>query len=141
MNEALPILILAAGVGQLSVLVASALVPFRLDWRHELASLSKLHRQMYWVYGGYVVLSIIAFGLISIFHSAELANGSALARSLCLYIAVFWAIRLALQGVFDVKAYLSVWWLKLGYRSLTVLFTAFTVIYAWTAVMSGKGYW
>ena len=138
MNEALRILILTAGFGQLTVLTASALVPLRLDWHTELQSLSKLHRQMYWVYGGYVVVSIIAFALISIFHSVELAGGSGLARSLCLYIAVFWGIRLVLQGVFDVKAHLSTWWLRLGYHGLTVLFIAFTLIYGWAAVCSGN---
>jgi len=66
MNEKLPLLIYLAGFGQLSVLIASALVPNKLDWKNEFRPLSRLHRQMYWVYGGYVVLSIIAFGLISI---------------------------------------------------------------------------
>ena len=76
MAEALPNLLFAAGIGQLCVLIASALVPFRLDWREQLRSLSRLHRQMYWVYGGYVVLSIIAFGLLSILNARELASGS-----------------------------------------------------------------
>jgi hypothetical protein len=39
-------------VGQLGVLIASSLVPFRLNWRQEFKALSRLHRQMYWVYGG-----------------------------------------------------------------------------------------
>ncbi len=73
MNITADQLIFAAGIGQLSVLVASALVPIRLNWRHEFASLSPLHRQMYWVYGGYVVLSIVAFGLISLLHHEEIA--------------------------------------------------------------------
>jgi hypothetical protein len=45
-------LVFVAGILQLSVLVASSLVPFQLDWRKELASLPKLHRQLYFVYGG-----------------------------------------------------------------------------------------
>ena len=127
-------LIFLAGLGQFSVLVASALVPFRMNWRTELASLSRLHRQMYWVYGGYVVLSIVAFALFSVLHAEELAAGSALARGLCLYIAVFWGVRVVLQAVFDVKEHLTTWWLKLGYLVLTVLFACFTAIYAWAAL-------
>jgi len=126
-------LIFAAGIGQLSVLLASMLVPFHMNWKQELKSLSRLHRQMYWVYGGYVVLSIIAFGLISITNSAELVSGSGLARSFCGYVAVFWGVRLALQRVFDVRPHLTTWWLKLGYKGLSVLFAGFTVIYGWTA--------
>ncbi len=79
-QELMPRLIFLAGVGQLGVLLASALVPFQLKWKTELAPLSRLHRQMYWVYGGYVVLAIAAFGLISLFNARELANGGGLAR-------------------------------------------------------------
>ena len=134
MREFLPTLIFLAGAAQLCVLIASALVPLRLKWNTELAVLSRLHRQMYWVYGGYVVLAIVAFGLISLFNSAELANGSGLARSVCGYIAVFWGIRLSLQLILDVKEHLSNWWLKLGYNLLTILFASFTLLYGYAAL-------
>jgi hypothetical protein len=127
-------LLFAAGVAQLGVLVASAIVPFRLNWRTELGSLSRLHRQMYWVYGGYVVLSIVSFALLSLFNARELAQGSGLAKGVCLYIAVFWGVRVALQGVFDVKEHLNAWWLRAGYIALTLLFAALTIVYAWAAV-------
>jgi hypothetical protein len=135
MRETLPGLIFAAGIGQLCVLVASALVPRRLNWRVEFAKLSRLHRQMYWVYGGYVVLSIIALGVISIVNAEELAGGGRLARSVCAYIAVFWAVRLSLQPVLDVKEHLTAWWLAAGYHLLTLLFISFTVIYALAALL------
>ena len=129
-NELLARLIFAAGLGQAAVLCASALVPFRLNWREDLRSLSRLHRQMYWVYGGYVVLSIVAFALLSIFNARELAAGGGLARGVCAYIAVFWGVRLALQAVFDVKGHLTAWWLRIGYFVLTLLFAGFTLVYA-----------
>ena len=134
MDAVLARLIFLAGIGQLGVLIASALVPFRLNWREGLRPLGRLQRQMYWVYGGYVVLSIVAFAVLSIFNATELASGGRLARSFCAYVAVFWGIRVILQGVFDVKEHLTTWWLKLGYVVLTVLFLAFTVIYAWSAI-------
>jgi hypothetical protein len=135
MREALPKLIFLAGLGQLSVLTASALVPLRLNWRREFEVLSRLHRQMYWVYGGYVVLSIIAFGVISLVNAHELASGTRLARSVCAYIAIFWAIRLSLQPVLDVKEHLKTWWLAAGYRLLTVLFAFFVTVYALAATL------
>jgi hypothetical protein len=122
-------LIFAAGLGQASLLIASSLVPSRLHWREELQSLPRLHRQMHWVYGGYVVLSIIAFALLSTIYARELAAGGGLARGVCAYIAVFWAVRLGLQAVFDVKAYLTAWWMKAGYVALTMLFASFTIVY------------
>ncbi len=127
-------LIFTAGIGQLGILVASALVPFQLNWREELRSLSRLHRQMYWVYGGYVVLSIVAFGLICLFNANELASGSGLARAFCGYVAVFWGVRLALQAVFDAGEHLTRWWLRAGYRALTLLFVSFTTVFAWAAL-------
>jgi hypothetical protein len=134
MRDVLPTLIFAAGIGQLSVLVASALVPIRLRWREAFQTLPRLHRQMYWVYGGYVVLSIIAFGIISLTNAHELASGSRLARSMCGYMAVFWGIRLSLQAVLDVKEHLVAWWLVAGEYALTLLFLFFTAVFATAAV-------
>lgn len=130
-------LVFAAGLGQAAVLFASALVPSQLNWREELRPLSRLHRQMYWVYGGYVVLSIVAFASLSIFNAAELAGGGRLGRAVCAYIAVFWGVRLALQAVFDVKEHLTTWWLKTGYMELTLLFASFTFVYALATLAVG----
>ena len=132
-NVSLSTLIFAAGCGQLSVLVASALVPVRLNWKEIFKQLPRLHRQMYWVYGGYTVLSIISLGLISIFNADELAAGSGLARAFCAYAAVFWAIRISLQPVLDVKEHLKTWWLTVGYHMLTLWFLSFTLIFGYAA--------
>ncbi len=105
MDSALARLICIAGFSQLSILIASAVVPFRLNWQRDLQVLPRLHRQMYWTYGGYVVLSIVAFAIISIVNADELAAGGVLARSFCAYVAVFWGIRCGLQAVLDVKIY------------------------------------
>jgi hypothetical protein len=134
MRELLPNLIFWAGAAQLSVLVASALVPIRLKWQTQLNVLPRLHRQMYWVYGGYVVLSIVAFGLICLTNATELASGSRLTRSVCAYMAVFWGIRLSLQAVLDVKEHLTEWWLVAGEWALTLLFLYFTIVFASAAI-------
>lgn len=133
-TELMARLIIAAGIGQLGILVAAALVPHRLRWRDTLAQLPRLHRQMYCVYGCYIALSILAFALLSLSNARELAGGSALARGLCGYIAVFWGLRLVLQAVFDVRAYLTTWWLTAGYHLLTVLFAGLTIVYALAAL-------
>src|SRR5262245_47393220 len=134
MDIALADLIRLAGAGQLSVLVASALVPFRLNWKRDLASLPALHRQLHWTYGGYVVLGIVALGGVSLACADELAAGSRLARAVCLYGAAFWGARLCLQAVFEVKPHLTAWWLRAGYHTLTALFLCFTLVYGYAAV-------
>ncbi len=88
---------------------------------------------MYWTYGGYVVLAILFNGLVCLAAPAELAGGGRLARLVCGYIAVFWGVRLILQAVFDVKPFLTAWWLRAGYYLLTVLFAAFTALFAYAA--------
>lgn len=134
MEQYLPTLIQIAGGVQLCILVASALVPFRLDWQQSLDALPKLHQQLYWIYGGYVVLGIVSLGLICLINPAELASGSLLARSVCAYIAAFWGIRLSLQTILDAKPFLTTWWLAAGYHLLTVLFTLLTLTFAWAAM-------
>ena len=134
MSEHLPWMIYAAGWAQLGILAASALVPLRLNWTTALAGLPRLHRQMYWTYGGYVVLGIVANGLVCILNADALADGSRLSRCVCAYIALFWGARLALQTVFDVKEHLTAWWLVAGYHTLTLLFAAFTVVLGYVAI-------
>jgi hypothetical protein len=123
-----------AGAGQLSILIASSLVPFKLQFKRDLASLPALHRQLYWTYGGYVVMGIITLGVISLTCADELAAGSRLARALCIYGMLFWGIRLSLQAVLDVKSHLTAWWLTAGYHTLTVLFLFFTLVYGFAAL-------
>ena len=134
MDVALADLMRLAGAGQLSVLIASSLVPYKLNWKRDLETLPKLHRQMYWTYGGYIVMGIVALGGMSLVCADDLVSGSRLGRAVCVYGALFWGIRLSLQAVFDVKSHLTVWWLVAGYHTLTVLFLFFTAIYGYAAL-------
>jgi alginate O-acetyltransferase complex protein AlgI len=133
MRDHLPLILRLAGAAQLSILIASALVPFRLNWKRDLASLPKLHSQMYWTYGGYIVMCIVAFGVGSLLLADDLAAGTVLARCVCGFVAVFWGVRVCLQPVFEVKPYLTAWWLITGYHTLTVLFAALTLAYGYAA--------
>src|SRR3954469_17999939 len=134
MEVSLADVIRLAGAGQLSILVSSSLVPFKLQFKRDLASLPTLHRQLYWTYGGFVVMGIITLGVISLTCADELAAGSRLPRAFCIYGTLFWGIRLSLQAVLDVKSHLTAWWLTAGYHTLTVLFLFFTLVYAYAAL-------
>ena len=117
-----------AGVAQLGVLVASALVPFRLELAHGVELAVALHRQMYWVYGGYVVMAIVAFGLLSILNARELAGGSGLARGVCAYTrGLLGRPRGAARRVRRQEAPHRVV-AEAGYGLLTVLFATFTLV-------------
>jgi hypothetical protein len=119
------------GVLHFLILGASALTPRVLDWRENLAPLPPLLRQLFWVYGSFIVLVIVGFGAISVAHAEVLASGGALARSICAFVAVFWAARLAVQFfVFDAAPFLTSALLKLGYHALTAAFILLVAIYS-----------
>lgn len=125
------------GLIQLAILAASALVPGKLEWRSQLAGLPALSRQLIWVHGGYIVLTIASSGLISLCEASALANGSLLARTVCGFVAVFWGLRLVIQVfVFDGRPYLSSPLLKLGYHALTVAFAVLATAYTWLALFA-----
>ena len=126
MHENLATIILVAGCCQLGVLIASSLVPLKLNWKTSLDVLPRLHRQLYWIYGSYVVLAIV--------NHEQLADGSRLSRFVCGYIAIFWGVRLSLQASLDVKEHLTTWWLAAGYHLLTSLFLGFTLVFGFAAL-------
>ncbi len=128
-------LLLLGGGLHFAILIASALVPQVLDWRHELRKVPPLFAQLVWVHGGFIVLTIMGLGAISLANAEELASGRFLSRSVCSFIAIFWGTRLAVQFFyFDATPYLARWPLRLGYYGLTVVFTCLTITYTWSAL-------
>jgi hypothetical protein len=133
-------LLLLGGVCHFGILIASALVPNVLDWKGELQRLSPLSRHLIWTHGAFIVLTIAAFGLISLTNAHELTNGSRLSRFVCGFVAAFWLARLGIQlFLFDARPFLTRTFLKLGYHGLTVVFTYLGVVYAWAAVAPPPG--
>ena len=131
----LDLFIKLGGVLHLGILIASALTPGVLDWKRELDKLRPLSRQLVWVHGAFIVLTIIGLGVISLIAPAELASGTTLARATCAFIAAFWLCRLGVQFfVFDAKPFLTTALLKLGYHGLTIVFIALVAIYALAAL-------
>lgn len=112
------------------ILIASALTPRVLDWRKNFAPLHPFLRRLFWVYGAFIVLVILGFGVLTLLNAQAMAAGEPVARSLAAFIGVFWLARLAVQFfVFDARPFLTSAFLTLGYHGLTVLFTALVAIY------------
>lgn len=129
-----------AGIGHFGLLAASALTPVVLDWKERLQSLPPLLRQLFWVYGAYIVLMIIGLGTFTLMYTEEIASGQAVARSVAVFATVFWGLRLGIQlFVFDPKPFLTNGWLKLGEHVLTATFVFFTIIFAMAAFQWGTG--
>ena len=127
----LTIALYAAGAGQLGILAASALVPRVLDWRSALAPLPPFLRKLFWVYGVFIVLTITGLGTLTLLHAPAMADGEPVARSLAAFAGIFWFARLVVQwAVFDARPFLTNVWLRAGYHTLTIAFTALVVVYA-----------
>jgi hypothetical protein len=119
---------LAAAV-QLLILIASASTPRVLDWRKNLAVLHPFLRKLFWVYGVFVVMVIIAFAVLTFRHADAMAAREPVARSLCLFIAIFWGARLLVQfAILDARPFLTNWY-KTGFHALTLIFAFLTFVY------------
>lgn len=131
----LPILLKIAGGLHFAILTASVLIPTALDWRKNLAPLHPFLRKLFWVYGSFIILVIIAFGSLTLRFTNELAAGNPLGRGLALFICAFWLARLAVQFlVFEPKPFLTNWFYQLGYNGLTLVFIYFVTVYGMTAL-------
>lgn len=128
-------LIMLAGLCHFGILIASAVAPQMLDWKHSLVPLTRMNRQVIWTHGAYIAGIIAAFGILSVAAPQLLTDGSPLARIVCAFIAVFWGARLALQlFILDPNEHLKTLWLAAGYHTLTFVFLFVATVYAWSAL-------
>ena len=123
------------GLLHFCILIASALVPTKLGWKKHLAPLPVMMRQLFWIYGAFIVFVIVGFGTLVSLHADSLASGSALARTVCAFIALFWIGRLTIQlFVLDPSPYLTNAILKAGYHALTLVFIYFAIVFGFAAI-------
>jgi hypothetical protein len=126
----LTIALYIAGAGHFAILAASAMVPRVLDWRGSLARIHPFMRRLFWVYGGFIVLTIIGLGTLTLMHAPSMATGEPVARSLAAFTGLFWLARLAVQWtVFDATPFLTTRSLRVGYHVLTAAFAALVAVY------------
>lgn len=123
-------LLVLAGAGQIVLVLASLAIPFVLSWREDLARVKPLTRQVFWTYAGYIWVTNLCFGLVSVLAPHVLLDGSTLARIVCGYIAAYWGARLAIQFFYFDRIPGQ----KLAEAALTLLFVSLTGVYAAAAV-------
>jgi alginate O-acetyltransferase complex protein AlgI len=97
MDGAFDLALWLAGLGHFAVLGASFQVPARLGWREELARLRPLNRKLMWTYGGFTVLTIVAFGTLTLALRAELLHGDRAAIGLAAFVGIYWAARIVVD--------------------------------------------
>ena len=86
-----------SGVGHFCVLLASFQVPARLHWKEDLKQLTPFNRKLMWVYGGFTVFTIVAFGTLTLMLHSEFLQGDRAALGLALFIGVYWTLRIVVE--------------------------------------------
>jgi hypothetical protein len=113
-----------AGAGHFCVLVASFQVPARLGWKQDLAKLTPFNRKLMWVHGVFAVLTIIAFGTLTLALHNELLRGDRAALGLAAFIAIYWVARIAVDFTYyEHKDWPAGSGFVIGHAMLTLLFT------------------
>lgn len=92
-ERAFDLILWLAGAGHFVILFASAQVPARLRWKEDLAQLMPFNRKLLWVQGGFTVLTIIAFGTLTLVLHTEMLRGDRAAMALACFIGSYWTAR------------------------------------------------
>jgi len=83
-----------AGTAHFVILCASFQVPYRLRWKEDLQSLIPFNRKLLWVQSGFTVLTIVAFGVLTMLLHQELLRGDRAALALACFIGFYWTARI-----------------------------------------------
>lgn len=112
--------------------IGSLSLPFILNWREEFAHNKKIIKQMFVTYSIYILGVNLFFGMVSVIATKELLSNSILAKSLLLFISLYWGLRLCIQFFyFDESLFKG----KIIYAFLELIMIAmflfFTIIYGY----------
>jgi hypothetical protein len=102
MTTSLRLAIQFAGLLHFLIAAANFIAPRMLHYRENLARVSPIIRQIFHVHATYIVLVLVGFGVICLLFPGDLMGASRLGRFLCGFLALFWALRVAVQlGFYD----------------------------------------
>jgi hypothetical protein len=112
------------------ILFASFQVPYRLGWKQDLRPLMPFNRKLLWVQSGFTVLTIIAFGTLTLALHRELLHGDRSALALSCFIGIYWTARILVDALY----FSHEDWPKgsafvVGHSLLTLLFFALAASY------------
>jgi hypothetical protein len=123
-------LLFISGIGHIALCAGSIFIPRVLKWSDHLKNLQPLLKQMFWTYAAYILVINFCFGIISLIATEELLNRSMLAKSITLFISLYWLARIGIQFFYFDKSNAPKGFIyTLGEISLIALFVFFTVVY------------
>lgn len=93
----LVLLIHAAGVVLSIIAAANVFVPAKLNYAENLARVSPIVRQVFIIHSLFIVLVVVASGALCLFLAPRLVAVDPLSSALSGFLALFWALRFAIQ--------------------------------------------
>ena len=132
------------GAAHFVILFASFQLPYRLHWKHDLQQLIPFNRKLLWVQSGFTVLTIIAFGTLTLALHTELLRGDRAALGLACFIGTYWTTRILVDAIYFSHAD----WPKgkafvVGHALLTLLFSflaaSYVALLVWQVWLRAKG--
>ena len=131
--------IYAAALGHLVVLIASVQAPARLGWKLDIPKLTRFNQKVFWVYGFYILLSIVSFAVLTWRLHDEFLAGELAARWMAGFIAIFWTVRVLIDLFwYDHRDWPQGNALVAGHALATSLFSGLAVIYWVTALATAR---
>jgi len=119
-----------AAAGHFLMLFASFQVPYRLRWKQDLAQLMAFNRKLLWVQGGFTVLTIMAFGTLTLALHGEMLRGDRAAMGLVCFIGSYWTARIIIDAFyFSHEDWPQGRQFVIGHFLLTCLFVALMTSY------------
>ena len=116
--------------GHFLILCASFQVPKQLNWREDLAKLSRFNRKVFWTYGGFIVGMIVSFGIIGLVLHNEYLRGERAAVVVSLFNGAFWTARVLTDFLyFGDEDWPRGALFEIGHVALTLLFCALAVLF------------
>jgi hypothetical protein len=86
-----------AGALQLIIAAANFILPTILRYEENLASVSRIIRQIFHVHALYIVIVLTGLGLVCLCLPRELLGPGLLGKYLCAYLTFFWGLRCVIQ--------------------------------------------
>jgi hypothetical protein len=120
-----------------SLLVLSAAHVFfgrHLDWKNDLAKLTPVNRQIFYVHTFFICLMLVMMGSLCLFFPRYLLDRTPLARLILIGLTIFWGTRLAFQWfVYDS----SLW---RGHRTNTIVHIVFSLLWSYYTLVFSAAY-
>jgi hypothetical protein len=128
-----------AALSHVGLLTAGACMPKVVGLGRHLADVPPFIRRLFFVYYGFIGMILMGFGVLTFAFADAMAAGQPVARALCVLMALFWSMRLAVGWlVFDLRPYLTNVFYRLGSAALNLVFVYLVAAYWFAAWKGGR---